>query len=160
MFREDLYYRLNVVSLKMPPLRDRRDDIPLLESHFIAQYGTRFERRFIGLSNEARACLMSCDWPGNVRELENAIERAVVLGSADLIRPEDLPENLLEAALPKSAPSSAYHRAVREAKKQAALKALAQAKGNFTEAARSLGVHPNHLHRLIRNLKLKVAPKK
>ena len=158
VFREDLYYRLNVVSLKMPPLRDRRDDIPLLASHFIAKYGTRFERKFMGLSSEARVCLMSYDWPGNVRELENAIERAVVLGSADLVRPEDLPESVLEAALPKSAPASVYSKAIREAKKQVALKALRQAKGNFTEAARSLGVHPNHLHRLIRNLKLKVPP--
>ncbi len=155
-FREDLYYRLNVVSLKMPPLRERREDIPLLASHFVAKHGSHFNRPFVGLSAEARACLVGYDWPGNVRELENAIERAVVLGPGDVIRPEDLPESVLDSALPNAGVVSVYHAAIREAKKQAALKALSRAKGNFTEAAKSLGVHPNHLHRLMRNLKLKV----
>ncbi len=159
-FRQDLYYRLNVVSLKMPPLRDRREDIPLLASHFIAKYGSRFNRRFVGLSPEARACLVNHDWPGNVRELENAIERAVVLGSGDLVRPEDLPENLLEADLPEAASRAPYHQAIREAKKRVALHALKESGGSYTKAAKLLGVHPNHLHRLIRNLQLKTTIKK
>jgi len=159
-FRQDLYYRLNVVSLKVPPLCERREDIALLSSHFIAKYSGRFNRRFIGLSPEARACLVSYDWPGNVRELENAIERAVVLGSTDLVRPEDLPENLLEVDLPKAAPRAPYHEAIREAKKQVALKALKQSGGSYTKAAKLLGVHPNHLHRLIRTLKLKTSNEK
>ncbi len=88
-FRHDLYYRLNVVSLEMPPLRERREDIMLLASYFLDKYGTRCNRRFNGFSEDARACLQSYDWPGNVRELENAIERAVVLGTRDYISAEE-----------------------------------------------------------------------
>ena len=88
-FRHDLYYRLNVVSLDMPPLRERREDIMLLASYFLDKYGTRCNRRFKGFSDDARACLLSHDWPGNVRELENAIERAVVLGTRDYISAEE-----------------------------------------------------------------------
>ncbi|MBI4242204.1 MAG: sigma 54-interacting transcriptional regulator [Candidatus Rokubacteria bacterium] len=159
-FREDLYYRINVVSVRLPPLRERREDIPLLANHFVARYGARFKRRLMGLSPEARECLMGHDWPGNIRELENAIERAVVLGADDLIRPEDLPESLLEADLPKAGPRAPYHEAIREAKKRVALNALKQAGGSYTRAAKLLGVHANHLHRLIRNLQLKTTLKK
>src|ERR687885_979062 len=97
LFRQDLYYRLNVVSFEMPPLRERREDVPLLATHFAAKYGAKFKRKVTGVSPQARECLMSYDWPGNVRELENAIERAVVLGSTASILPEDLPETILEA---------------------------------------------------------------
>src|SRR3989454_2370839 len=96
-FREDLFYRINVVSLDMPPLRDRREDLPLLARYFAQKYGERCNRRVAGISAEAIECLMNYEWPGNVRELENAIERAVVLGSSDVIRPEELPESILEA---------------------------------------------------------------
>ncbi len=95
-FRQDLYYRLNVVGLEMPPLRDRQEDIPLLANYFAARYGEKCNRRITGISAEAQARLRSYDWPGNVRELENAIERAVVLGSTDRILLEDLPESLLD----------------------------------------------------------------
>jgi Nif-specific regulatory protein len=88
-FRHDLYYRLNVVSLEMPPLRERREDIMLLASYFVEKYGERCNRKLKGISPEARERLLAYHWPGNVRELENAIERAVVLGTTDLIRAED-----------------------------------------------------------------------
>ena len=88
-FRHDLYYRLNVVSLDMPALRERREDIMLLASYFTEKYGARCNRKVKGISANARARLLAYDWPGNVRELENAIERAVVLGTTDLIRAED-----------------------------------------------------------------------
>jgi Nif-specific regulatory protein len=159
-FRSDLYYRLNVVSLTMPPLRERREDIPLLARHFAAKHGKRARRKVAGLSPEALSCLETYDWPGNVRELENAIERAVVLGSTDLIMPEDLPEAILEAAPAASRPGGGYHQAVREEKKRAILAALGQSGGNYTEAAKLLAVHPNYLHRLIRNLDLKDKVKK
>ena len=84
-FRHDLYYRLNVVSLDMPPLRERREDIMLLAKYFLDKYGTQCNRKFRGFSDDARECLLLYDWPGNVRELENAIERAVVLGTRDFI---------------------------------------------------------------------------
>jgi Nif-specific regulatory protein len=154
-FREDLYYRLNVVSLRMPALRDRREDISRLASYFASKYGKRSGRTVVGISPRARACLLNYEWPGNVRELENAIERAVVLGTSDLILPEDLPEAILDKAAPSGAPAEAFHDAVRESKKQLIVTAVEQAGGNYTEAARLLGLHPNYLHRLIRNLNLK-----
>ncbi|OLE55823.1 MAG: hypothetical protein AUG51_01385 [Acidobacteria bacterium 13_1_20CM_3_53_8] len=159
-FRQDLYYRLNVVSFHMPGLRERREDIPLLASYFVKKYAEKCNRRVLGISQEARARLMQYDWPGNVRELENAIERAVVLGSSERILPEDLPEVLLETDAPASVGTTKYHEAVAEVKKQLILKAVEQSEGNYTEAARLLGVHPNYLHRLIRNMNLKSALKK
>jgi Nif-specific regulatory protein len=159
-FRQDLYYRLNVVSLSMPPLRERREDIPLLASYFVQKYSDKCNRKVRGISGEARARLTNYDWPGNVRELENAIERAVVLGTTDLILPEDLPEAALETAVPASGVVANYHDAVTEAKKQLILKAVEQADGNYTEAAKLLGVHPNYLHRLIRNMNLRPELKK
>ena len=162
-FRQDLYYRLNVVSLRLPPLRERREDIPLLASYFATKYANKCKRQVRGIAPEARALLTAYDWPGNVRELENAVERAVVLGSTDLIRPEDLPEAVLEteAETPAFSTSIAsYHETIKETKKQLILKAIAQADGNVTEAARLLGVQANYLHRLISNLNLRPMLKK
>jgi Nif-specific regulatory protein len=155
-FRQDLYYRLNVVSLTMPALRKRRGDIPVLASYFAAKSSEKCRRRIIGISPDARARLLNYDWPGNVRELENAIERAVVLGAADVIMPEDLPESLLEADPPAGATGQKYYEAVKEAKKQIVLNAFHQANGNYPETAKLLGVHPNNLYRLIRNLNMKL----
>jgi Nif-specific regulatory protein len=155
-FRQDLYYRLNVVSLEMPALRERRDDIMLLANYFADKYCSRCNRKLKGFSAEARSYLTAYDWPGNVRELENTIERAVVLGTTDLILPEDLPEAVLEAEL-SPVSTLRYHEAVTQAKKQIILDALAQANGNFTEASRLLGVHPNYLQRLIRNLHIEIS---
>ena len=154
-FRQDLYYRLNVVSIRMPSLRERRSDIPLLASYFVAKYSKQCKRKISGISSEARATLRSYDWPGNVRELENAIERALVLGSSDVIRPEDLPETLLESASQEGVTGTRYHETVRETKKQLIAQSLGQAGGNYTEAAKLLGIHPNNLHRLIRTLNLR-----
>jgi len=152
-FREDLYYRLNVVSILMPPLRERRHDIPLLATYFVADYSKKCKRRVTGLSAEARRLLCTYDWPGNVRQLENAIERAVVLGSTELIVPEDLPETVLESGA--AVAGAGYYEAIREAKRELITKTLQQAAGNFTEAAKLLGMHPNNLHRLMRNLNLR-----
>jgi Nif-specific regulatory protein len=154
-FRQDLYYRLNVVGLEMPALRERQEDIPLLANYFAAKYAEKCNRRITGISAEAQARLLGYDWPGNVRELENAIERAVVLGSTDRILLEDLPESVLESEPAATAPGTKYHEAVAQTKKQIILNAMQQAKGSYTEAAKLLGVHPNYLHRLIRNLNLK-----
>ena len=161
-FRADLYYRLNVVSFEMPALRERRDDIPLLAAHFVRKYAQKFKRRVAGLSPTAAACLRAYHWPGNVRELENAIERAVVLGATDTILPEDLPETVLESApaMTAGAATPQYHEAIKQAKRQLILRAVEQSGGSYTDAARLLGVHPNYLHRLIRNLDLKPALKK
>jgi Nif-specific regulatory protein len=153
-FRQDLFYRLNVVAIDMPSLRDRRDDIPLLARYFAEKYSSKCNRRLEGISVEARTCLMDYDWPGNVRELENAIERAVVLGTTSMILADDLPEALLERECASDSTTS-YHEAVVRTKKEIILNAMQTANGNFTEAAKLLSVHPNYLHRLIRNLNLR-----
>ena len=155
-FRQDLYYRLAVVSLTLPPLRERREDIPLLATHFASRYGVRVRGRPVGVSPEACDCLLAYDWPGNVRELENAIEHAVVLGAADAVLPEDLPEAVLEAA-PAGPCADTYREAVRRSKRALIAAALQKAGGSVTEAAKLLSVHPNYLHRLMRNLELRQA---
>ncbi|HZQ68329.1 MAG TPA: sigma 54-interacting transcriptional regulator [Terriglobales bacterium] len=158
-FRGDLYYRLNVVSLTMPALRERREDLPALVDHFITKISRKFKIPLKSLSPEARACLVGYDWPGNVRELENAIERALVLGTAESILLEDLPEDILEAATPAQVPASGFLGAVKDSKRQLIVQALQRANGNYIEAAKILGLHPNSLLRLIRNLNLKGAVK-
>jgi Nif-specific regulatory protein len=154
-FRQDLYYRLAVLKITMPTLRERRDDIPMLVRHFVQKHAKRCKVKPRPVSREALARLVNYDWPGNVRELENAIERALVLGSSEMILPEDLPESLLERPAAPEMSEAKYHAAVKELKKQLILEAVEQTKGSYAEAARILGVHPNYLHRLIRNLELK-----
>jgi Nif-specific regulatory protein len=155
LFRHDLYYRLAVVKLTMPPLRERKEDIPMLTRHFMQKYAKRCKVKAKPVSREAMACLVNHDWPGNVRELENAIERALVLGASDTLLPEDLPESLLEHAVASDVTEARYHCSVKELKRQLILDAVEQTRGNYVEAAGILGVHPNYLHRLIRNLDLK-----
>ena len=158
-FRLDLFYRLNVVYITMPALREHPEDIPLLTDHFVSRYSARSNRKVRGLSPAARACLAQYDWPGNIRELENAVERAIVIGNSDVILHEDLPEALADRALPISECGANFHDAVRGAKKQLIVTALEQSQGSFTQAAKLLGLHPNYLHRLVSNLDLKATLK-
>ena len=153
-FRQDLYYRLNVVSVTIPPLRDHRDDIPLLALYFAAKYAERSKRPFKGISKEARALMMNYSWPGNIRELENAIEHAIVLGLTEEILPEDLPNGILEEQSAELA-GAKYHDVLNQSKKEMILNTLRETKGSYPEAARLLGVHPKYLHRLAKNLGLK-----
>ncbi len=155
-FRQDLYYRLAVVKLAMPALREHKEDIPLLTRHFVQKYAKRCNIKPKPVSPEAMSLLTHYDWPGNIRELENAIERALVLGSSDMLLAEDLPESLLEHA-PAEVEQGNYHAKVKELKKELIVAAVEQTRGNYVEAAAILGVHPNYLHRLIRNLGLKDA---
>ena len=159
-FRADLFHRLNVISITLPPLREHPEDISLLAGYFANRYAKKCNRLIRGISDDARTRLLQYDWPGNVRELENAIERAVVIGSSELLLPEDLPESLLDSPATASTGPAKYHDAVRDLKKQLILSSLEQTSGNFTEAAKLLGVHPNYLHRLIRNLDLRLSLKK
>jgi Nif-specific regulatory protein len=154
-FRKDLYYRLAVLNVTMPTLRERREDIPMLARHFVQKHAKHCRVKPRPISREALSCLVNYDWPGNVRELENAIERALVLGSSDMILPEDLPESLLERTPAPEMTEAKYHAAVKELKKQLIRDAVEQTQGSYADAARILGVHPNYLHRLIRNLELK-----
>jgi Nif-specific regulatory protein len=153
-FRQDLYYRLNVVSVVVPPLRKHREDIPMLALHFAGRYAAKCKRVFKGITAPARSVLTDYSWPGNVRELENAIEHAIVLGLTDEILLEDLPQALLEERSSELA-GARYHDALNQTKKQLVLAAMDEAKGSHIEAARLLGIHPKYLHRLIRNLNLK-----
>jgi transcriptional regulator with GAF, ATPase, and Fis domain len=159
-FRTDLYHRLNVISLTLPPLRERAEDIAALAEHFAARYAKQCKRVVKGISDEGRQCLLQYDWPGNVRELENAMERAVVVGTSEWILPEDLPEALLDTSSGTESGSAKYHDAVRNLKKNLILNALEQSDGSITEAAKVLGVHANYLHRLISNLELRPTLKK
>ena len=159
-FRGDLFHRLNVISIRLPALREHPEDIPALAEHFLSRYTMKCNRNVKGLSEQARSCLQHYDWPGNIRELENAMERAVVVGSSDLILAEDLPDTLVETGANHEPSAAKYHDAIRDLKKQLILNALEQAGGNITEAAKLLGVHANYLHRLMRNLDLRLALKK
>jgi transcriptional regulator with GAF, ATPase, and Fis domain len=153
-FRQDLFYRLNVVSVSVPSLREHRQDIPLLAIHFARKYSQRLARPFKGISPEARALLVNYSWPGNVRELENAIEHALTMGSSDSILPIDLPETLHNEDGVKHG-AGGYHDAVSDFKKRIIQEAMRKSGDNCSEAARMLGVHPNYLHRLIKKLKVK-----
>jgi Nif-specific regulatory protein len=157
LFRRDLYFRLSVVAIHLPALRDRRDDVPLLARHFVDVYARKCGRRVTRISPMAMHVLLAYHWPGNIRELENAIERAIVMGTSDEILPEDLPESLLETASAPAATSAPedLQTIVADAKRRAVLAAFHKAGRNYTHAAKLLGVHPNYLHRLIRNLDMK-----
>jgi transcriptional regulator with GAF, ATPase, and Fis domain len=156
-FRQDLYHRLNVVKITMPSLHERREDIPLLASYFAEKYSNECKRTINGITPEARAVLQNYDWPGNVRELENAIERAVVLGSSEMIGVDDLPRRVTDSAENANAAGATYYELVNDAKRQIIIKAMEHSKGNYTEAAKVLEIHPNNLHRIIRTLDLKAA---
>jgi transcriptional regulator with GAF, ATPase, and Fis domain len=160
-FRQDLFYRLNVVSVRTPALRERREDVPLLASYFVSKCAEKCNRKLRGISPEARAFLLQYDWPGNVRELENAIEHAVVLGSsAEFILPEDLPEAITGAAPTTEPTNLSYRDAVEKLRRKLIVQAVEQAKGNYMDAAKLLQLHPNYLYRLIRNMELRSALKK
>jgi len=154
-FRDDLLYRLNVVRIDVPPLRERAGDIPALARYFLERCRRKAGRRVSGISPEAMAYLRAYDWPGNVRELENTIERAAVLGSTEEILPDDLPESVIEASTPPAGEKTNIHSALLETKKKAVIAAFRAAGGNYAATAHALGIHPNYLHRLIKNLGIK-----
>ena len=152
-FRQDLYYRLNVVSLMLPPLRDRTDDVAVLASYFVRKHAPHSGRRVTGLAPDAIARLMKHDWPGNVRELENVIEQALALGSGETISSADLPPAI---GVDRSSPSSLdYHGTLERTRRELIVRAFEHAGHSHAAAARLLGVHPNYLHRLLSNLELR-----
>jgi putative PEP-CTERM system response regulator len=157
-FRQDLYYRLNVVTLALPPLRERKGDVEPLARHFVEKYSAELKRSPKPISPAAIAILTQYEWPGNVRELENAIERAVVLSTGSEIVPKDLP--LLRAELSDETPEGAagtYHEAVQQFKRELLRTALAQADGNQTRAAEALGLQRTYLSRLLKDLGVREA---
>ena len=157
-FREDLYYRLNVVPIEVPPLRERIEDLPLLVEHFVRQYGQQFGKRVQGLSREALRALSLYRWPGNVRELQNVVERCVALADGPQIELNDLP---LDVLIPdhrirvRKADRLPLKDATEAFEHQIVLRVLERVKGNTSEAARILGVHRNSLNRLLERWGLK-----
>jgi two-component system, NtrC family, response regulator HydG len=159
-FRRDLYYRLNVVSLALAPLRDRREDIVPLANWFLRRHRDAAARPIAGFSPDALTALSTYDWPGNVRELENAVEYAVILGQEAMIGPDDLPDAVAEGLVAggRTRPVTLRFRdTIERAKVDLVTRALEESRGNHTAAARLLGLHPNYLHRLLRNLKMRPA---
>ncbi|MEE8200487.1 MAG: sigma-54 dependent transcriptional regulator [Candidatus Acidoferrales bacterium] len=154
-FRKDLYYRLNVVTLKLAPLREHRSDIPLLVNYFLERYNDT-HRRVRSVSEEAMARLMSYDWPGNVRELENVIERAIALGSGPVLHTLDLPSNLQTCAAPAVAalPGREGILPLRELEKRAILQAVQELGGDKLLAARLLGIGKTTLYRKLKEYDL------
>ena len=151
-FREDLYFRINVVRLNLPKLAERKEDIPLLVNHFIEHFNTIASKQIIGIAQDALAALVQYDWPGNVRELENAIEHAFVLCRDDLLRSEYFPEQLHS---PKGPAYSPTETTLREIEKQAIIRALIKNNWRKMATARELGIDKNTLRRKIQRHDIK-----
>jgi DNA-binding NtrC family response regulator len=153
-FREDLFYRLNVIPISLPPLRERKEDIAPLASYFLHRFASETKKSFTEITPEAQQQLLAYDWPGNVRELANLIERAVVLGQGPKLTPADLP-SIASAPKPMTAKDVfSYREAIDGYRREVILKALAQTQGNRAAAARVLGLQRTYLSRLIKSLRI------
>ncbi len=155
-FREDLYYRLNVVTVKVPPFRERQDDIPLMAQHFLEKYSKKNRKQVKGFSPLAMDMLIKYDWPGNVRELENAVERAVILLAGDNITEKDLPLSITQSYSKESDRAitqtvNTGTRPLEEVEKEAILAALEASGSNKSETARKLGINRKTLHKKLKN---------
>ena len=162
-FREDLYYRLNVITVNLPPLRERKEDIPMLADHFLAKYCSENRREGLKFSPEAMKLLMDHDWPGNVRELENAVERAVVLATGQLIGPEALPEPVLEDRREMPEPFSAgdvdgrsLSEIMEEYERRVILDMLSRTNWSQTDAADRFKIPLSTLNQKIKRLRIDV----
>ena len=158
-FREDLFFRLKVVEIFLPPLRERPDDLPLLAQNFLREFAAMNHKAINGFSPDAMQALLNYRWPGNVRELRSAIERAVVLCRGDRITPRDLPPSVRSgaAASPADEQQQALSRndlTVKEAEKQLIIRALRESKGNRTLAAKKIGMSRRSLHRKLHHYHL------
>lgn len=155
-FREDLYYRLNVVTLNAPPLRDRINDIPLLAQHFLGIYADKNRKRVDGFSPLAMDMLLKYNWPGNVRELENAVERSVILLTGDYITEKELPLNITQSYSEESnwtapQPVNTENRPLDEIEKEAILATFEASGGNKSETARRLEISRKTLHKKLKS---------
>jgi transcriptional regulator with GAF, ATPase, and Fis domain/tetratricopeptide (TPR) repeat protein len=166
-FRNDLYYRLNVITLHLPPLRERQEDIPLMVAEFIAKYNEEFQRRVQGVSSDVLECMLAYRWPGNVRELKNVIERAVIICRTETVQMEDLPPALQQQrreAPPttlsdvKAARRRDQGDAAAALEKNMLIAALTDNKWNAAASARQLGISRSHLYRLLDKYDLQRAP--
>jgi PAS domain S-box-containing protein len=157
-FRKDLYYRINVIQLVLPPLRERKEDIPLLVNHFIKKYNSLQNKNIAGIADEALACLMAYDYPGNIRELENIIERSFILCKSRVVREEHLPEPVCTS---RSIDYSRHTETITMKDMEAIFltNALRRNKWNRLQTARELGIHKSTLYRKIKSLGITIADK-
>jgi len=159
-FREDLFYRLNVINIPLPPLRERKDDIPLLVSHFLQKYCEENKKKLCNITPEAMAYLESYHWPGNVRELENIIERAVVLATTDIIGKELLPDYIINPAVSLNFPvqfpsnSLSFKETVHEFERKLILNSLKMANGVQKKAAELLKIKPTTFSEMLKRLNI------
>lgn len=151
-FREDLYHRLNVVPVSLPPLRERREDIPVLSHYFLRKYSTAIRRNANEITKEAMGSLVAYNWPGNVRELANVVERAVVLGSAPVLTLADLPGRIVAREPMAVRDSLSYREGMTAARRDLVLKALARTQGNRSAAAKMLGLEAKYFLKLMKSL--------
>ncbi|MCJ7784551.1 MAG: sigma 54-interacting transcriptional regulator, partial [Desulfobacterales bacterium] len=162
LFREDLYYRLNVISIVLPHLRERREDISLLIDYFFKKYSEENQKSISDISKEARSLLLRYPYPGNVRELENIIERAVVLCRGELITTQDLPFHLKEEKSEKlwepSKKEKSLPESLEEIEKDSILNALHQHQGVQTKAAESLGISERVLRYKMKKYRIRLHP--
>jgi len=154
-FRDDLYHRLNVIAITLPPLRERTEDIGPLAEHFLRRFAAESKKNLTALADDALAKLTAYHWPGNVRELGNVIERAVVLGTGSTLAVTDLPGSIAAAARPERHENLSYRDAMESARRALVMQALAQTNGNRTAAAKVLGLHEKYFLRLIKTLGIK-----
>lgn len=153
-FREDLYYRLNVIPIALPPLRERIEDIPVLAAFFLQKFAAETKKVFSGMTKEAEESLIAYGWPGNVRELANVIERAAVLGLGPEVGIMDLPPRVASTESPTLSTGMSYRKALDVARAEVIRSALASTHGNRTAAARKLGLHKTHLLNLMKSLRI------
>lgn len=154
-FREDLFYRLNVISIHVPDLKDRTEDIQILTDHFLKKYGEQFGRANIQLTREAMACLLRYSWPGNVRELENVIERSIALSGGDVIDCNDLPEHLFQMKSTDLIDDLASdNMPLSEVEKRYIVKILQRTNWHQSKAAQILGIDRKTLYRKIKEYNL------
>jgi len=161
-FRQDLFYRINVMRIEAPPLQEHTEDIPRLARHFLRQYGQVFQKPMDDIERDALALLQSYPWPGNVRELENVMQRAIILAPGKTVRAEDFNLNIIEETdvdigdiddvvdIGDYNPAGSFERQLRDYKVKLAVAAVRENNGNKTLAARKLCISRAYLHRLIR----------
>ena len=152
LFRRDLFFRVNVMTINVPPLRERTEDIPLLADHFLKMYAAEYEKPVHEIRPSAMELLVEYSWPGNIRELENVIQGAVILADGESIVPSDLPEHIQQLAeeIQPTGELSSFDELLRQYKISLANKAISECQGNKTLAARKLRVSRAYLHRLVR----------
>ena len=152
-FRQDLYYRINVMRIHAPALTERREDVSEIATHFLRTYSESYQKPMSGIEPEAVAALESYPWPGNVRELENIVQRAIILAHSTSVRLEDLPPHIVDDAvisMDEFQPAGSFERQLRDYKIKLAVAAVREHHGNKTLAARSLQISRAYLHRLLR----------